>query len=54
MSILIFIAIALVLLGLALYAINSLSPLQPPIRNLLLVVAVLIAIVAIAQKAGMF
>ncbi len=53
MSILIFAVIVILLLALAVYGIQNL-PLQAPFGNILIVLAVLIAIIAIAQRAGMF
>lgn len=52
MSLLIFIAVALVLLGLAIYGVNRLNMIDGNLRSLIAAVLVVIAIVVIAQRAG--
>lgn len=54
MSLLIFIVIVLVLLGLAIYGVNRLTMIAPDLRNLIAVALILIAIVAVVQRAGLF
>ena len=53
MSLLILIVIVLVLLGLALYAVRLL-PIPAPLNGIIQAVQVVIALVVIAQRAGVF
>jgi VIT1/CCC1 family predicted Fe2+/Mn2+ transporter len=53
MELLIFVAVVLVVLALVLYAISLLPAIQPPIKNLLMVVCVLIAALVIVQRSGL-
>lgn len=53
MSLLIFIIVVLVLLALVLYAIR-LAPLEQPISWIIQALAVVVAIVLIGQRAGVF
>ncbi len=53
MSLLIFIAVVLVVLALAIYGLGLL-PISVNFRNLIAVVLAVIAIVAVVQRAGLF
>jgi hypothetical protein len=52
MSLLVFVVIVLVLLGLAIYGVQQLTVPEPPIKNLIVLVFIAMAIVAIALRAG--
>ncbi len=53
MSLLLFILVVLVVLALAIYAANQLPAMDPPIRQIIILVMVVIAIVLIVQRAGL-
>ena len=53
MSILVFIIVVVVLLGLAIWALQKM-PVPSPLNWILQVVAIIVAIVVIAQRAGIF
>ncbi len=54
MSLLLFIAVVLILVGLLIYATQAYLPVNPTFKNLICFVLVLIGVVAVGQKAGVF
>ena len=54
MSILLFALIVLIIAGLLVYAVSAYAPIPQPFGNLICLLIVVIAVVAIGQRAGIF
>lgn len=54
MTLLVFVLVVLVVLALAIYAAQMLPAMDDRVRQLIIVVLILIAVLVIAQRAGLF